>query len=327
LAVPIDQRKTRKPTTAATPRDEEAPGNTNYASGRMTRTTASGGGGGTNKKVVVAKKAAAVPFGGQKQKGAKHLSRRDRRRAKSKPSTAAVAEDTRLVITKEYIKSLPLRQWEGDVKILHTREEMAAAVEDITLLQKKQQTTTAASTTFCVGFDIESKPAFRKGQFHPPALLQIATVDVVYLFRLCALWHGKHGHRKQAHVVNVETFAFLRPLLTDGRILKAGVGVTHDVSNLKSLVGDYTPQGMYELADVAKEYIRSGPSLQALTAHYLHCQLPKTKRITMSDWARTDALSSDQIKYAATDAWAGLAIWRAMHEQQQREGGETPTVL
>jgi ribonuclease D len=271
----------------------------------MARTTASGDGGGKSKKVVVAKKATAVPFGGQKRKssgggganrksGAKHVSRR--RRAKSKSSAAAAAEeDTRLVITKEYIHSLPLRQWEGDVKILHTREEMTAAVEDILALQQQQTTTTAASTTFCVGFDIESKPAFRKGQFHPPALLQIATADVVYLFRLCALWHGKHQHQKNkpAHAVDQETFAFLRPLLTDGCILKAGVGVAHDVSNLKSLVGDFTPNGMYELADVAKQYIRSGPSLQALAAHYLHCQLPKTKRVTMSDWARIDALSPD----------------------------------
>jgi ribonuclease D len=227
----------------------------------------------------------------------------------------------RRFITKEYIRSQLRRQWEGDVKILHTRDEMASAVGDILALQLKQQhghrhNDGAWCPNDCVvGFDIEIKPVFRKGDFHPPALLQIATADVVYLFRLSALLH--HPAEPAAVHQQEQTFTFLRPLLTDSRIIKAGVGVAGDASNLKTLVGDFVPEGFCELSELPTTCLPLNPNLRALAAHYLHCQLPKSKSVQMSNWARTDALSSDQVKYAATDAWASRAIWLAMQRQVQ----------
>ena len=35
-----------------------------------------------------------------------------------------------------------------------------------------------------VGFDTETKPAFRKGESHLPCLVQVATARAVYLFQL-----------------------------------------------------------------------------------------------------------------------------------------------
>jgi ribonuclease D len=225
----------------------------------------------------------------------------------------------RRFITKEYIRSLLRRQWEGEVKILHTRDEMASAVGDILLQQQQHQVSRHDDdgSWWCpdecvVGFDIETKPVFRKGEFHPPALLQIATADLVYLFRLSALHHPEPSVHHQE-----QTFAFLRPLLTDSRIIKAGVGVAGDATNLKSLVGDFPPEGFCELSELATTCLPLNPNLRVLAAHYLHCQLPKSRKVIQSDWARTDALSPAQVKYAATDAWASRAIWRAMQRQVQ----------
>jgi ribonuclease D len=244
--------------------------------------------------------------------------------AKDKTAAAAAAEedveedvveDTRLFITKEYIQSLPRRQWDGEIKVLHTKEEMQAAVTAI--LQTYDESSPGGGSGCCLGFDIESKPAFRKGQFHPPALLQIATSTTVYLFRLSVLHDGNRiANARNPTKASTETFAaVLRPLLTDSRFIKAGVGVYHDVTNLKSLVY-FRPEGFCELADVARPLLRNR-SLQALAAHYLQCHIPKSKSVTMSNWASTEALSPTQIQYAANDAWLGRAIWLAM---QQEEG-------
>ena len=35
-----------------------------------------------------------------------------------------------------------------------------------------------------LGFDTETRPSFKKGQYYPPALVQLATSERVYLFRI-----------------------------------------------------------------------------------------------------------------------------------------------
>jgi ribonuclease D len=264
-----------------------------------------------------------VGGGGAKNRRGGADQKKPRANAKDKAAAAAAAkEDTRLVISKEYIESLPRRQWDGEIKLLHTKEEMQAAVTDI--LQTYDESGGAGSCC-CLGFDIESKPAFRKGEFNPPALLQIATSTTVYLFRLSAL-HDHQGPKrkgknaKKPTKANEATFALLRPLLTDSRFIKAGVGVAHDVTNLKSLL-HFSPGGFCELADLARSSLRS-LSLQALGAHYLQCHVPKSKSVTMSDWASTKPLSDAQIKYAATDAWLGRAIWLAMQQEEEEPKNE-----
>ena len=38
-----------------------------------------------------------------------------------------------------------------------------------------------------LGFDIETRPSFKKGESHPPALLQLAGTKAVFIFQLSAI--------------------------------------------------------------------------------------------------------------------------------------------
>ena len=72
-------------------------------------------------------------------------------------------------ISKAEINELPLIAWEGRVEVLDSIKEMEAAAE---ILAEESH----------LGFDTETRPSFRKGEYYPPALVQFANADCVYLF-------------------------------------------------------------------------------------------------------------------------------------------------
>ena len=72
-------------------------------------------------------------------------------------------------ITKTEINELPLFKYEGKTVIAATEPQIDKAIFEI----EKHK---------IVGFDTESKPAFKKGQFNHVALIQIAVPDMVYLY-------------------------------------------------------------------------------------------------------------------------------------------------
>ncbi|HEX4926394.1 MAG TPA: hypothetical protein VFV74_00190, partial [Burkholderiales bacterium] len=65
-------------------------------------------------------------------------------------------------LTPEEINALPIRRYEGEVRLVATREDMAHAADDF-------------AHERVVGFDTETRPSFRAGESHPPALAQVAT--------------------------------------------------------------------------------------------------------------------------------------------------------
>ncbi|HEY5896703.1 MAG TPA: hypothetical protein VIV54_04005, partial [Burkholderiales bacterium] len=71
-------------------------------------------------------------------------------------------------ITPEALNALDIRRYEGEVLIVANEADAARAAEDF-----------AAERV--VGFDTETRPSFRVGESHPPALAQIATARAVYL--------------------------------------------------------------------------------------------------------------------------------------------------
>ena len=79
-------------------------------------------------------------------------------------------------ISKAEINELPLIAWEGEIKILESFEEMEAAAA---VLANERH----------LGFDTETRPSFKKGDYYPPALIQLATEHCVYLFRILYLIH------------------------------------------------------------------------------------------------------------------------------------------
>lgn len=228
---------------------------------------------------------------------AKKVAAPRKKQPKKRPAKKKKAPDQRLKITDEHIMTLPIQNWNGETRVLNTLPEMKAAVDEILALEDD-----------CLGFDIESKPNFKPKGFNPPALLQIATEHTVFLFRLCHLHGDRESNSRIPH--NNDTFSFLSPLLSNPSIVKAGVGIRGDIKDMQSLL-QFDPSGVCALESMVKDTIQNH-SLKALAAHFLKVQIPKSRKVTMSNWAVKEPLSQQQIQYAASDAWLGRAIWQAM---------------
>lgn len=188
-------------------------------------------------------------------------------------------------ITKAEINDKPLIAWDGEIAVLDTVEAMAAAVNE---LQKETH----------LGFDTETRPTFKKGQYYPPALVQLATAQCVYLFRIC----------------KIETLEPLLPILESPDILKTGVAITDDVKELKAME-DFTPAGFVEIAELTVKLGYDNRGLRALAALLLDGRISKAAQV--SNWAR-ETLDDKQVRYAATDAWISREIYaKAIAEAEQ----------
>lgn len=186
-------------------------------------------------------------------------------------------------ITKSEINELPLIAWEGRIEILNTIDEMAAAIEKL-----KHET--------ILGFDTETRPTFKKGDYYPPALIQLGTTDCVYLFRIS----------------NTKTLAPLLPILESHAILKTGVAIKDDVKELRAME-DFSPGGFVEIADITLKLGYQNRGLRALAGLLMQGRISKAAQV--SNWARPE-LDKKQIRYAATDAWISRELYvRAITER------------
>jgi ribonuclease D len=141
-----------------------------------------------------------------------------------------------------------------------------------------------------LGFDTETRPSFKKGDYYPPALIQLATEHCVYLFRIS----------------ETETFDPLLPILESPDILKTGVAIKDDVKELRA-IEDFTPNGFVEIADITVKLGYENRGLRALAGLLLQGRISKAAQVT--NWARPK-LDNKQVRYAATDAWISREIYR-----------------
>jgi len=74
-------------------------------------------------------------------------------------------------ITKEELVELPLKWFEGEIVVVDSKETLQQAEEVL-------------SKQLIIGFDTETKPAFKKGVFNHVALLQLSTKTQAFLIRL-----------------------------------------------------------------------------------------------------------------------------------------------
>ncbi|MGC6455387.1 MAG: 3'-5' exonuclease [Coraliomargaritaceae bacterium] len=190
-------------------------------------------------------------------------------------------------ISKAEINELPLIAWEGPVQILDTVDAMESAVEKL-------------AGEAHLGFDTETRPSFKKGEYYPPALVQLANADCVYLFRIS----------------QTKTLDPLRPLFESSHILKTGVAIADDVKELRAME-EFRPAGFIEVADLTKKLGYENRGLRALAALLLEGRISKAAQVT--NWAR-EQLDAKQIRYAATDAWISREIYlRALAEESEKE--------
>lgn len=185
-------------------------------------------------------------------------------------------------ITKAEINELPMQQYEGTIHLCKTTEEAETAAKK--LLKEP-----------LLGFDTETRPAFRKGESYDPSLLQLATENAVYLFQI-----------QQSGLTDS-----LLKVLASPSIVKAGVAIDRDIEELQA-VRPFEPDGFVELATCAKEARIKNLGLRGLTAILFGFRISKREQV--SNWARND-LTDSQMTYAATDAWLGRKIYLAFKEQ------------
>jgi ribonuclease D len=182
-------------------------------------------------------------------------------------------------ISKEELTDLPLRWFEGEIILVDKPEQVDDAVE---VLAKHQ----------VIGFDTETRPAFKKGVLNKVALLQLSTADKAFLFR-----------------VNRTGFPLsLQKLLADPAIIKPGVAIRDDIKALQA-ISKFKPQGFIELQDHAKAMGILNFSLKKLAAIVLGFRISKSQQL--SNW-EAPALTEAQQLYAATDAWTALEIYKML---------------
>jgi ribonuclease D len=173
-------------------------------------------------------------------------------------------------MTREEVGQLAVRKYEGTICLVASGQDLKRAIHVI----RREQV---------VGLDTETKPTFRKGQFHLPCLVQVATASVVYLFQL----------------KRMEFSGTLVEVLENSTLIKAGIGLADDFSNLKK-VFPFKPQNIIDLSLVAQQQGIKQSGLRSLAGQLLGFRI--TKGSSTSNWA-SHRLTLKQIVYAATDAW------------------------
>jgi ribonuclease D len=187
--------------------------------------------------------------------------------------------------TKEEIALLP--PFQGlpleRIELLETAEQMAAAEAEI----RKER---------YIGFDTESKPIFTANTVQTgPHVIQFALRDRAYIIQT------DRGNSRE----------FLKAVLESEEIVKVGFGLKSDSSQLQQKLG-VRLAGVVELTQTLRK-LRYKNALGAKTAVavVLGQRLQKSKAVTTSNWAAAK-LTSNQLLYAANDAFAALAVFQVI---------------
>lgn len=147
-----------------------------------------------------------------------------------------------------------------------------------------------------VGFDTESKPTFVTGDVSEgPHVVQFALHDKAYLFQT---------HHADAH-------PFLIELLQSASLLKVGFGLRSDSRHIHRKFGvDF--RGVVDLNTVfSMDGYHKEMGVRAAVALVFSQRFPKSKRVTTSNWSQP-RLTSQQMLYAANDAYAALKVLEAL---------------
>lgn len=184
-------------------------------------------------------------------------------------------------ITKEAIADLEVRQFEGEISVVESMRDMEDAIREL-------------NGHRVLGFDTETKPAFKKGVKHDVALIQLSNGEKSWLFRV-----NKTGFAEP-----------LKRILEDPAYLKIGAGLKDDIQKLGSL-GTFYPEGFIDLQMYVEAFGIESKSLKKITAIVLGYRISKSQQT--SNWEAGE-LSELQKRYAATDAWVCLEIYHALRK-------------
>ncbi|MFT6894582.1 MAG: ribonuclease D, partial [Algoriphagus sp.] len=177
-----------------------------------------------------------------------------------------------LKISKEEINELALGQFEGEIFLIEDLDDVEEVADFL-------------SQHPIIGFDTETKPAFKKGVINQVSLLQLSTPSQAFLFRT-----HKTGFPD-----------LIRNVLEKENIIKVGAAVHDDIKGLAKLTNSFYPNSFFDLNDELKKVGFENVGVRNLCAMVLNMRISKSEQV--SNWEAVN-LTQKQQRYAATDAWA-----------------------
>lgn len=149
-----------------------------------------------------------------------------------------------------------------------------------------------------VGFDTESKPAFKRSQSRELALIQISTAKAVYLFNLEEIG---------------SSISDVAKVLSSKDIVKVGFGLEDDRKLLNELC--ISQNGFLDLAGLFKQVGRKSTlGAKQAVGLLLSKQLKKAPSVSKSNWSVLP-YSNAQKRYAAEDAAAPFDCYTALQDE------------
>ena len=182
-------------------------------------------------------------------------------------------------ISKDLIQWMPVIGFSGEVIIVDKIDKLDDAIAYL----RAQK---------ILGVDTESRPSFKRGVHYPIALVQIATEERCYLFRL-------------SHIGLPATLA---AIFADNTICKVGLAFRDDINGLRRL-RNFKPANCVDLQSIAGKWGILDLGLQKMYAICFGRKISKTQQLT--NWENTQ-LTPEQARYASTDAWATLRIYKEL---------------
>ncbi|MCK4695946.1 MAG: 3'-5' exonuclease domain-containing protein 2, partial [Candidatus Cloacimonetes bacterium] len=180
---------------------------------------------------------------------------------------------------RDELNSLPLNSFKGNIRVIEDLEEIN---EVLPLIQKAKW----------LGFDTETRPSFRKGPNNRIALLQLATENEAFLFR----------------INKIKLPDALVRILSDPDLIKVGAAIHDDIKGLQKY-SNFVPAGFVELQNYVTDFGIESNGLRKLAGIVLNFRI--SKRYQVSNW-ENKKLSEGQIQYAATDAWVSYKVYSVL---------------
>lgn len=187
-------------------------------------------------------------------------------------------------ISKESISDFPVNHYKGEIIIVDEIEAIDIAYSYLI----KQE---------ILGIDTESKPTFKKGVSSIVSLIQIATHEKVFLFRI-----NKIGFHKK-----------IIQILESNQIVKVGIALHDDIKDLNS-ISKFKANKILDLNRIAEKL--GFKSIGAVKLSILILGFRISKKVRLSNW-ENEVLSQEQINYAATDAWICYLIYKKLLDENK----------
>lgn len=187
-------------------------------------------------------------------------------------------------IAKDLVHWMPLVAFEGETFIINTLEQVPEAVAYL-------------NAQPMVGVDTETRPSFHRGQHFPVALVQIATEDRCYLFQL-----NRIGMPEE-----------LAAFFANKNVKKIGLAFKDDLAGLQRR-RPFTPGNCIDVQKLVGDYGILDLGLQKIFAIIFGKKISKSQQLT--NWENV-VLTPEQARYASTDAWATLLIYKELMQTKK----------